>query len=79
MERREVGERLHFVGQDVFGRFADRVVGRDLDHDAVEVLDDILNLLCRGVLAHDTEKYYEKRRTLDAIVIEWLDGSHGCG
>lgn len=40
---------LHFVGQHVFRGFADRVIGRDLDHDAVEVLDDIFNLLCEDV------------------------------
>lgn len=36
----------HFVGEDVAAGAAGGVVGRDLDHDLVQVLDYVLELLC---------------------------------
>lgn len=36
---------LHLVGEDFFTRTAGRVVGGDLDHDLVQVLHDVLELL----------------------------------
>lgn len=38
---------VHAVGENVSAGAAHGVVCRDLDHDLVEVLDDVLELLCR--------------------------------
>lgn len=44
-------EPVHFVGEDFFAWATDRVVGRYLDHDLVKVLNDVLELLWKGVSA----------------------------
>lgn len=37
---------VHFINEDFSAGAADRVVGRDLDHNLVQILDNILELLC---------------------------------
>ncbi len=47
---------VHFVGEHVFAWAAHGVVGRDLDHYLVQVLDDVFELLCRRGLAGDCKR-----------------------
>jgi hypothetical protein len=42
---------VHFINENFSAGAADRVVGRDLNHNLVQILDDVLELLCSG-LAH---------------------------
>lgn len=42
---------VHFINEDFPAGAADRVVGRDLNHNLVQILDDVLELLCNE-LAH---------------------------
>ena len=70
------GGSVQFVGEDVAARTAHGVVRRDLHHDLVQVLDDVLELLY-GVSALSLPRP-SRGHTLETSMVDSVYGRHIC-